>query len=115
MPADARGLLAQSTTAAPASQDAAKLPKLSAEGQAEAEARVQTILSRYGSRFSEAQKADIRRLCILAQPPLERLRAYALKNGDGPALYLKPLVEREKKPAAPAKSASGKTAAAKKS
>jgi hypothetical protein len=26
------------------------------------------------------------------------LRAYALENGDGPALYLKPLVEREKNP-----------------
>ena len=44
------------------------------------------------------QKADLRRLCNLAQPPLDRLRAYALENGDGPALYLKPLVEREKNP-----------------
>jgi hypothetical protein len=26
------------------------------------------------------------------------LRAYALENGDAPALYLKPLVEREKNP-----------------
>ena len=60
MPADARELLAQSTTAPPAgqAQDAAKLPKLSAQGQAEAEARAQTIFNRYGSRFSEAQKAD---------------------------------------------------------
>jgi hypothetical protein len=117
MPADARELLAQSTTAPPAgqAQDAAKLPKLSAEGQVEAESRAQTILNRHGSRFSEAQKTDIRRLCILAQPPLDRLRAYALANSDGPALYLKPLVEREKKPVAPAKSAAGKTAAAKKS
>ncbi len=81
-------------------------PKLAPEGQAEVEARVQAILSQYGERFSDEQKTDIRRLCIAVQPPLDRLRAYALENGDGPALYLKPLVEREKKPPAPAKLAS---------
>jgi hypothetical protein len=75
----------------------------SPESQAEAEARYQAILGGYGSRFSETQKADLRRLCFTAQEPLDRLRAYAMENGDGPALYLKPLVEREKKPeAAPA-------------
>ncbi len=77
---------------------AADFPKLSPEGHAEVEARIQSILSQYGSRFSDAQKTDIRRLCNLAQPPLDHLRAYALANGDGPALYLKPLVEREKNP-----------------
>ena len=79
-------------------QQAADLPKLSPEGHAEVEARIQSIFSQYGSRFSEAQKADLRRLCNLAQPPLDRLRAYALENGDGPGLYLKPLLEREKNP-----------------
>jgi len=29
------------------------------------------------------------------------VRAYSLSNGDQPALYLKPLVEREKKSGAP--------------
>jgi hypothetical protein len=77
-------------------------PKLSPEGQTEAEARLQSILSQYGTRFSEDQKADLKRLCLLAQPPLDRLRAYAIENGDGPALYLKPLVEREKKAKPPA-------------
>jgi hypothetical protein len=72
--------------------------KLSPESQAEVEARVHAIFGQYGSRFSDEQKADIRRLCELAQPPLDRLRAYALENGDNPALYLKPLVEREKNP-----------------
>jgi len=81
-----------------APQQAADLPKLSPEGHAEVEARIQSIFSQYGSRFSDAQKADIRRLCNLAQPPLDRLRAYALENGDGPGLYLKPLLEREKNP-----------------
>lgn len=73
-------------------------PKLSAESQAEAEARLQSILNQYGKRFSDEQKADLRRLCLLAQPPLDRLRAYTLANGDASALYLKPLVEREKNP-----------------
>ena len=77
---------------------AADLPKLSPEGHAEVEARIQSIFSQYGSRFSDGQKTDLRRLCNLAQPPLDRLRSYALANGDGPALYLKPLVEREKNP-----------------
>lgn len=70
---------------------------LSTESQAEAEARHQTILAVYGSRFSDAQKTDLRRLCFAAQPSLDRLRAYPVENGDSPALYLKPLVEREKK------------------
>lgn len=94
-------LTAESAVASPEPQQPPDIAKLSPEGKAEVEARIHAILSQYGSRFSEAQKADIRRLCAVAQPPLERLRAYALENGDGPALYLKPLVEREKKPASP--------------
>ena len=77
---------------------AADSPKLSPEGHAEAEARLQTILAQYGSRLSDAQKTDLHRLCTQAQPPLDRLRAYALENGDAPALYLKPLVEHDKNP-----------------
>jgi hypothetical protein len=93
-------LTAESATASPQPLQLPDMPKLSPEGQAEVEARIQVIFSQYGSRFSEAQKADIRRLCALSQPPLDRLRGYAIQNGDEPALYLKPLVEREKKPAA---------------
>jgi hypothetical protein len=86
------------TKATPPDQQSPEMAKLSPESRAEVEARIQTILNQYGSRFSDAQKADLHRLCALAQPPLDRLRAYALENGDGPALYLKPLVEREKNP-----------------
>jgi|SRR5580658_10313908 hypothetical protein len=70
---------------------------LTPESQADAEARYQAILAVYGARFSDAQKNELRRLCSAAQPTLDRLRAYSIENGDGPALYLKPLVEREKK------------------
>jgi hypothetical protein len=90
---------ALATPAAPAlPPQAPDMPKLSPEGHAEVEARIQSIFSQYGSRFSDGQKTDLRRLCNLAQPPLDHLRAYALANGDGPGLYLKPLVEREKNP-----------------
>jgi hypothetical protein len=81
-------------TAAPGAQDA---PKLTAEGQAEADSRYQQILSLYGNRLDEQQKANINRMCGELQPSLERIRGFHMVNGDAPALYLKPLVEREKK------------------
>ena len=49
-------------------------------------------------RLSDAEKADLRRLANEGQAVLDRLRAFATENGDGPGLYLKPLIEREKKP-----------------
>jgi len=82
----------------PPAQQPSNAPKLSPESQAEVEARVQSIFALYGSRFSEAQKADIRRLATEAQRGLERLRAFPIDNGAGPGLYLKPLIERERKP-----------------
>ena len=72
--------------------------KLSPQSQAEVDSRIQAILSQYGTRLSDAQKADIRRLATEAQAPLDRLRAFPTTNGDGTGLYLKPLIEREKKP-----------------
>src|SRR5215471_13925013 len=85
----------------PAACRALQLPAnargLSPQSQAEAEARYQAILSRYPDRFSDAQKADLQRLCFVLQPQLDSLRAWPVANSDGPALYLKPLVEREKK------------------
>ena len=91
-------LSAESVSAALPAQQPANTPKLSPEGQAEVDSRIQSIFAQYGSRLSDAQKADIRRLATEAQPSLDRLRAFATENGDGTALYLKPLMEREKKP-----------------
>ncbi len=92
-------LLSSEAIAAPSpAQHPANAPKLSPESQAEVESRIQSIFAQYGNRLSDAQKADIRRLATEAQPPLDRLRAFATDNGDGPGLYLKPLMEREKKP-----------------
>ena len=87
-------------------------PKLSDQSRAEAEERYKTILAQYGSRLSEAHKADLKRLSYVLQPSLDRLRAYPVENGDSPALYLKPTVDRDKKPA---KTPSPTAATAKKS
>lgn len=73
-------------------------PALSAAGQAEADSRYQQVLSLYGGRLDPEQKANIKRMCAELQPVLERVREFRLENGNAPALYLKPLVERDKKP-----------------
>lgn len=93
--------------------------KLSPQSQAEADARFQSILAQYPDRFFDAQKTDLKRLCFVLQPQLDQLRAWPVANTDQPALYLKPLVEREKKinaapnlKSAPAANAPSKPAAA---
>jgi len=75
-------------------------PRLSPESTTEMESRIQAVFAQYGSRLNDAQKSDLRRIAAEGQAALDRLRAYPTDNGDGPALYLKPLMEREKKPAA---------------
>ena len=72
-------------------------PKLSPESQAEMESRLQAVFTQYASRLSDAQKSDLRRIAADGQAALDRLRAFPTDNGDGPALYLKPLMERETK------------------
>ena len=51
----------------------------------EAEARVQTIVARYGARLSPAERADLQRLSADAQKLLDEVRAYPLDYGDEPA------------------------------
>ena len=80
------------------SQDAANTPQLSPAGRLEAHSRYQQILGLYGDRLDDAQKVHIKKMCEDLQPTLEKIRQYRLENGNAPALYLKPLVEHEKKP-----------------
>ncbi len=91
-----------------AQQPAEPHPNLSPESQAEAEARYQQILSQYGSRLSAEEKVSLREMNLVTQTSLDKVRAYSLENGDAPALYLKPLVEREKKPVQPPAAAPAK-------
>lgn len=63
--------------------------KLSAASQAEADARVQMIVARYGARLSPAERADLARLSHDAQETLDKLRAYTLDVTDEPALVFR--------------------------
>lgn len=81
-----------------ASAQAADLPKLSAQSQTEADARFQVVLSRYGNRLSDEEKQRTKALCYSLQTTIEQVRAYSLNNGDVPALFLKPLIDRDNKP-----------------
>jgi len=83
--------------AALAQEPSAPHTDLSPESQTEADARLQQIFAQYGSRFSDEEKKSVRQLNVTTQQSLDRVRAFPLENGDAPALYLKPLVEREKK------------------
>ncbi|HEY1467614.1 MAG TPA: hypothetical protein VGF61_01120 [Candidatus Acidoferrum sp.] len=83
---------------ATASAHSADLPKLSVESQAEADARFQMVLGRYGNRLNEEEKQRTKGLCYSLQTTLEQLRSYSIKNGDVPALFLKPLIDRDNKP-----------------
>ncbi len=89
-------LPASSHAAAPQSPQNA--PQLSPEDQLEVDSRYQQILSLYGNRLDEAQKANIKKMCADLQSTLEKVRKFNLENGNAPALFLKPLVEREPKP-----------------
>ncbi|HEY4980047.1 MAG TPA: hypothetical protein VII25_12845 [Candidatus Acidoferrum sp.] len=91
------GLLAVArATATATGQLPDNFPKLTAEGHAEAETRYQMVSSRYGIHWTEEEQNAAKLACFMAQPGLERLRSFPLKNGDVPALFLRPLVEREK-------------------
>jgi hypothetical protein len=90
---------------APAPQESQNAPKLTDAGQTEADSRYQQILVLYSDRLNDSQKANIKRMCAELQPSLERIRNFKLENGDAPAVFLKPLVERDKKPQSPSKSA----------
>ncbi len=80
---------AEKTTATPVKPPAEEGPQLSPAARAEAEQKIQWILQRYGSRLSDAEKPDIRRLVLQGQKSLEDMRAFPLDNGDAPALVLK--------------------------
>ena len=87
LPAD---VLAQTSSPPPATAEPAQQgSRLSAASQAEAEARIQNILRKVGSRLSEAEKADLRKLVLLQQESIDKLRDFPLENWDEPALTLR--------------------------
>jgi hypothetical protein len=61
------------------------MEKLSPTAKAEVEMKFSAILRKYGSRLDEDQKKDILRQLAEGQEGLEKMRAFALGNGDQPA------------------------------
>jgi len=51
-----------------------------------AEAQVQIIFAKYGSRLNDEQKADVRRLIAAAQKGSDELHTFHLENSDEPAM-----------------------------
>ena len=74
------------TTAATAAHPA---KKLAAASQAEADARVQMVLARYGSRLTPDTRAELTRLSRSQQELLDDLRAFPLDYADEPALQFR--------------------------
>ena len=60
-------------------------PALSPASQAEVDARVQWIFTKYGSQLNDEQRADIRRLLNGGQSGIEAMRKYDIANATGPA------------------------------
>jgi hypothetical protein len=91
----APGWLAASAEEPPAAPTTpAAPPELPADLAAEAEARIQAILRRYGERLSAEQQAEIRRIVTGSMAGLAVFRAFPLDNADEPATVLRP-VRRE--------------------
>ena len=89
LPGEAVGQAAVPATKRPADsldqQTKAAMAKLSPQAQAEVEMKVAEVLRRHGSVLSDEQKADIRKVMAETQDGLEKMRTFALDNGDQPA------------------------------
>jgi hypothetical protein len=75
----------------------AAMAKLSPQAQAEVEMKVTEIFRKYGDKLSDEQKADIRKIMAETQEGLEKMRAFALENGDQPADAFRAYRREEKK------------------
>ena len=66
-----------------------KKPKLSPELQAEADARIENLLRKYGERLTDDQKAEVRKNITEGMEGVAKLRAFPLDNADEPATVLR--------------------------
>lgn len=57
-------------------------------GQAEIEAKLESIIRKYGDRLSEEQRKQARSILTYHQKLLDSVRAFPLQNGDSPASVL---------------------------
>ena len=61
------------------------MEKLSPAAKAEVEMKFASIIRKYGDKLDDIQKKDILRQLAEGQDGLEKMRAFALGNGDQPA------------------------------
>ncbi len=81
-------LISQEQKPAPEAAKESSAPasaKLSPESQAEADTAYETLMRKYGKRFTDEQKMDIKRLVNQQQGALDKLRAAKVTNSDEPA------------------------------
>lgn len=78
---------AQTAPAAAADSAGQSLPpiKLPPPAQAESDARVQLVLSRWNARLSPGERRLVAHLCAETQETLDAVRAFALDITDAPA------------------------------
>jgi acyl-CoA reductase-like NAD-dependent aldehyde dehydrogenase len=71
-------------------QAQAAMAKLSPQARAEVEMKVAEVFRKHGSQLSDEQKADVRKVMAETQEGLEKMRVFALDNGDQPATVFHP-------------------------
>jgi hypothetical protein len=74
---------------APQQKNPEPLEGLTPEQTAEVDARHANILRKYGSRFTDDQKARLRRILAQNERLMAPVRAFPLANGDAPASVLR--------------------------
>jgi hypothetical protein len=74
---------------APQQKNPEPLEGLTPEQTAEVDARHANILRKYGSRFTDDQKARLRRILAQNERMMAPVRAFPLENGDPPASVLR--------------------------
>lgn len=88
-------LIAASALVRGASADAAE-----AAPNAEVEARINWVFTKYGSRLNDEQRADIRRIITAGQPAIDAMRAYPLGNEVGPPVPFRVYSGKRRRPPA---------------
>ncbi|HLJ85586.1 MAG TPA: hypothetical protein VKZ53_02115 [Candidatus Angelobacter sp.] len=72
-------------------------PALSPASVAEVEMKFNDVMRKYGSRLSDEQKADVRKVLTDTQSGLEKMREFLLQNGDQPAAVFRVYSGKETK------------------
>jgi len=67
---------------------------------AEVEARINWIFTKYGGRLNDEQRADIRRILTSGQPAIDAMRAYPLGNEVGPPVPFRVYSGKRRRPPA---------------